>query len=101
MVIRHVKFNMNELAARAAESTSCTLSQCVSVEKLSEGIFNKVFLFTMRDGRQIVGKVPDANAGKAPYTTTSEIATMDFVSRMTTVKYVCLYSNMDSRPEMS
>ncbi|KAJ5964487.1 Aminoglycoside phosphotransferase [Penicillium vulpinum] len=34
----------------------------------------------MADGSQVVGKVPNPNAGRAHFTTASEVATMDFVS---------------------
>ncbi|PYH83584.1 hypothetical protein BO82DRAFT_373054 [Aspergillus uvarum CBS 121591] len=79
MAIRNVNFNMNELAKRAAESVGSTLTQCARVEKFPDGMFNKAFLFTMQDGTQVVGKVPNPNAGRAHYTTAREVATMDFV----------------------
>ena len=79
--MRYVKFNMNELVKRAAESVGFTHTQCKQVEKFPDGMFNKTFLFTMQDGTQVVGKVPNPNAGRAHYTTASEVATMDFVSR--------------------
>lgn len=78
LAIRHVRFDMNELARLAAESAGA--EECVHVEKLPDGMFNKSFLFTMGDGAQVVGKVPNPNAGQAHYTTASEVATMDFVS---------------------
>lgn len=53
--------------------------ECFKVEKLLDGMFNKAFLFTMGDGRQVVGKVPNPNAGRSHYTTASEVATMDFL----------------------
>lgn len=81
MSIRYVRFNMNELVKRAAESVGLTSAQCARVEKFPDGMFNKTFLFTMHDGTQVVGKVPNPNAGRAHYTTASEVATMDFVSR--------------------
>lgn len=81
MAIRYVKFNMNELVKRAAESVGLTSAQCARVEKFPDGMFNKTFLFTMHDGTQVVGKVPNPNAGRAHHTTASEVATMDFVSR--------------------
>jgi hypothetical protein len=52
------------------------------VEKFPDGMSNKAFLFTIQDGAQVVGKVPNPNAGRAHYTTASEVATMDFVSRI-------------------
>ncbi|KAL3250473.1 hypothetical protein ABHI18_011187 [Aspergillus niger] len=69
---------MNELAKCAAEAVGCTFSDCVHIEKFSDGMFNKAFLFTMQDGTQVVGKVPNPNAGRPHYTTASEVATMDF-----------------------
>jgi hypothetical protein len=34
----------------------------------------------MDDGRQVVAKIPNPNAGRPHFTTASEVATMDFVS---------------------
>jgi hypothetical protein len=84
MAIRHAKFNMNELAKRAAESVGFTLTQCVHIAKFPDGM-HKAFLFTMQDGTQVVDKVPNPNAGRAHYTTASEVATMDFVSRLSPI----------------
>lgn len=81
MAIRHIEFDMNELAKHAAESIGFTYAQCARIEKFPDGMFNKAFLFTMQDGTQVVGKVPNPNAGRAHYTTASEVASMDFVSR--------------------
>jgi hypothetical protein len=82
MATRHVEFDMNQLAKRAAESVGLTPTQCVQIEKFPDGMFNKTFLFTMQEGTQVVGKVPNPNAGRTHYTTASEVATMDFVSRI-------------------
>ncbi|KAJ5086507.1 phosphotransferase enzyme family protein [Penicillium alfredii] len=79
MAIRHVKFNMNELAKCAAKSIGPDSAHCVRIDKFPDGMFNKTFLFTMDNGAQVVGKVPNPNAGRAHYTTASEVATMDFV----------------------
>ncbi|KAL5332899.1 kinase-like domain-containing protein [Aspergillus crustosus] len=79
MEIRHARFDMHELAKRAAESVGSTYSQCARIDKYPDGMFNKAFLFTMQDGKQVVGKVPNPNAGRPHYTTASEVATMDFV----------------------
>ena len=74
---RCVRFNMNELARLAAEAVGS--HSCVNVEKYPDGMFNKAFLLTMQDGTQVVGKVPNPNAGRPHFTTASEVATMDFV----------------------
>ncbi|KGO73228.1 Aminoglycoside phosphotransferase [Penicillium italicum] len=68
---------MNELAMVAAESVGSR--ECVNIEKLPDGMFNKTFQFTMANGAEVVGKVPNPNAGQAHFTTASEVATMDFV----------------------
>ncbi|EFQ97421.1 phosphotransferase enzyme family protein [Nannizzia gypsea CBS 118893] len=78
MADRSVKFNMTELVRAAAISQGCDISSCVKVEKLPEGDHNKVFLITLHDGRQVVAKVPNRNAGLPFFTTASEVATMDF-----------------------
>lgn len=74
----YLRFNMNELARLAAEAVGAKC--CVKVEKCPDGFYNKSFLLTMEDGRQVIGKLPNPNAGQAHYTTASEVATMDFVS---------------------
>ncbi|KAF2426322.1 hypothetical protein EJ08DRAFT_671908 [Tothia fuscella] len=47
--------------------------------KLPEGNFNKTFLARMQDGRQIIARLPNPNAGRSQCTTASEVATMDYV----------------------
>lgn len=74
---RQVRFNVNELARRAAEAIGARM--CVRIEKYPDGMFNKSMLLTMDDGSQVVAKVPNPNAGMSHFTTASEVATMDFV----------------------
>jgi hypothetical protein len=76
---RSIKFNMTELVRAATTSQVVNIDSCINVEKLPEGDFNKAFLITMRDGQQVIAKVPNPNAGLPFYTTASEVATMDFV----------------------
>lgn len=78
MAIRHVTFNIDELARTAARAVGA--AQCVGIEKCPDGLYNKSYILTMNDGRQVIGKVPNPNAGKPHFTTASEVATMDFVS---------------------
>ncbi|RHZ57500.1 uncharacterized protein CDV56_108101 [Aspergillus thermomutatus] len=52
---------------------------CVNIEKLADGMHSKAVRFTMDDGFQAVGKVPNPNAGLPHFTTASEVATMDFM----------------------
>ncbi|KAK4983580.1 hypothetical protein LTR66_008780 [Elasticomyces elasticus] len=74
---RHVTFDVSELGRIAAEAVGA--ERCVSVEKCSDGLYNKAMILSMEDGRQVIGKVPNPNAGLAHFTTASEVATMDFV----------------------
>ncbi|KAJ5115224.1 hypothetical protein NUU61_000983 [Penicillium alfredii] len=67
---------MNRLARVAADSVGA--SRCISIKKYPDGMFNKAFLMSMDDGRQVVAKVPNPNAGVPHFTTASEVATMDF-----------------------
>ncbi|KAL3485642.1 kinase-like domain-containing protein [Aspergillus germanicus] len=79
---RHAPFNVDELAklaVRAAEETSNGRRECIDIEKLADGMHNKAIRFTMDDGFQVIGKVPNPNAGLPHYTTASEVATMDFM----------------------
>ena len=78
MACRYVQFDMNELVHIATSSTASR--SCIAVRKLPEGQYNKAFLLTMDDGKRVVAKVPNPNAGRPHYTTASEVATMDFVS---------------------
>lgn len=68
---------MNELARIAAESVGS--QSCRKVEKRSEGQFNKLFLMTTEDGKEVIAKVPQPNAGRPHFTTASEVATMHYV----------------------
>lgn len=68
---------MNRLARVAADSVGA--SRCVSIKKYPDGMFNKAFLMSMDDGREVIAKVPNPNAGVPHFTTASEVATMDFV----------------------
>ena len=42
-------------------------------------MFNKALLLIMKDGKQIVAKIPNSNAESSHFTIASEIATMNFV----------------------
>jgi hypothetical protein len=69
---------LNKLAKVAADSVGA--SQCISIKKYPDGMFNKAFLMTMENGQEVVAKVPNPNSGVPHFTTASEVATMDFVS---------------------
>ncbi|KAJ0417769.1 kinase-like domain-containing protein [Aspergillus carlsbadensis] len=96
---REVVFDMNRLAGIAAESIGA--AKCVAIKKYPDGMFNKAFLMTMDDGRELIAKVPNPNAGIPHYTTASEVATMDFARRVLDTPAPRVYawnSRADSHP---
>ncbi|PVH99210.1 hypothetical protein DM02DRAFT_529606 [Periconia macrospinosa] len=74
---RYVEFDLSALLQVSAQAMGAR--DCVKVEKLPEGNFSKVFLMTMDDGRELIAKLPNPNAGRPHFTTASEAATMDYV----------------------
>ncbi|KAF2241906.1 phosphotransferase enzyme family protein [Trematosphaeria pertusa] len=77
---REIRFDLNRLASVAADSVGA--AQCISIKKYPDGMFNKAFLMSMDDGREVVAKVPNPNAGIPHFTTASEVATMDFARKV-------------------
>ncbi|KAJ5248953.1 phosphotransferase enzyme family protein [Penicillium chermesinum] len=77
---REIRFDMNRLARVAADSVGA--SRCVSIKKYPDGMFNKAFFMSMDDGREVIAKVPNPNAGVPHFTTASEVATMDFARKV-------------------
>lgn len=75
---RYKAFNVAELQIVAAQAIGS--GNCVSMIKLAEGGYNKVFRLLMGDGKQVLARIPNPNAGPPFYTTASEVATMQFVS---------------------
>ncbi|GAD96739.1 phosphotransferase enzyme family protein [Paecilomyces variotii No. 5] len=75
---REVRSDMNRFARVAADSVGAV--RCISIKKYPDGMFNKAFLMTMDNGREVVAKVPNLNAGAPHFSTASEVATMDFWS---------------------
>lgn len=63
----------------AAESIGCTGTDVIDFPKLAEGGFNRTFEITMRDGHQVIARLPYPLTSPKCYATASEVATMDFV----------------------
>lgn len=74
---RYVKFNLAELVQIATHATGS--KSFVEVQKLPEGNFCKVLLLKTEDGKEVIAKLPNPNAGSQYFTTASEVATMDYV----------------------
>lgn len=79
MAQRYAHFDIKHLVDVAAQAVGS--ASCAKAEKLAEGAYNKALLLTMDDGKQVVARVPNPNAGQAYLTTASEVATMKYVSR--------------------
>ncbi|KAJ5932236.1 kinase-like domain-containing protein [Penicillium verrucosum] len=75
---RYIQFDLDALIHIVKEAAGND-AVCLNLSRLPEGNFNKVFLATMQDGKQLVVKIPNRNAGPAHYTTASEVATMQFI----------------------
>ncbi|KAJ8113860.1 hypothetical protein OPT61_g4116 [Boeremia exigua] len=74
---RYVEFDLPGLLQVSAQAIGAR--SCAKVVKLPEGNFSKVFLISMDDGREIIAKLPNPNAGRPHFTAASEAATMDYV----------------------
>ncbi|KAJ0415927.1 kinase-like domain-containing protein [Aspergillus carlsbadensis] len=73
---RYVEFNvpaLQRLAGRVA------YSGCVRMTKLPEGMHNKVFSLKMGNGREVLARIPNPNAGHPQRVVASEVATLDFL----------------------
>lgn len=66
MSSRYIRFDVNELARIAAKAVGSRY--CVGIEKLPEGMHNKSVLMTMKDGKQMIAKIPNPNAGQSHFT---------------------------------
>ncbi|KAF4617962.1 hypothetical protein G7Y89_g15021 [Cudoniella acicularis] len=75
---RDIKFNVEELKRIATESIGA--KSCVSMVKLTEGKYNKLFKLVMDNSSVAIARIPCPNAGPAFKTTASEVATLEFAS---------------------
>ncbi|KZF25507.1 kinase-like protein [Xylona heveae TC161] len=64
---------LQQAACRAVGAT-----ECISLEKIGEGNYNKAYRLVMEDGQKVIAKIPHPNAGPPMLTTASEVATMEF-----------------------
>ncbi|KAF2491640.1 phosphotransferase enzyme family protein [Lophium mytilinum] len=75
---RHREFNVDELKKIAAKAAGA--QSCVSMKKVWETHYFKLFDLVMDDGSEVEVRVPHPIAGVETYTIASEVATMDFAS---------------------
>lgn len=75
---RYKKFNVPGLKHLAVKASGA--QSCLSITKLAEGGFNKVFRLAMDNGSVVIARIPFPNIGSATsQVIASEVATMDFV----------------------
>ena len=77
---RYTNFNIPALQHTAGQLMG---SRCIQMNKLPEGLFNKVFSLRMENGKEILARIPNPNAGHPHYVVASEVATLDFVRGIT------------------
>ncbi|RAL14078.1 aminoglycoside phosphotransferase family protein [Aspergillus homomorphus CBS 101889] len=77
MRARYKVFNVAELQKAAAKAPGS--DRCDSMAKLAEGGYNKVFRLQMNDGKIVLARIPNPNAGPPFYTIVSEVAAVQLV----------------------
>jgi hypothetical protein len=76
---RRRSFNVSELKRLAAAAVNRKVEDVARSQKLAEGGFNRIFLITMSDGFQLVGRIPYPVTEPKHLVVASEVATMDFL----------------------
>ena len=76
---RHVEFNVKALQNAAEISVSNKHGKAVSIRKLAEGGFNRVFIIQMQDEFELIAKIPYHVPGPKYFATASEAATLTFL----------------------
>ncbi|QVM06747.1 hypothetical protein D8B26_001453 [Coccidioides posadasii str. Silveira] len=95
MAQRYIHFDVEELARVGAAAVGA--KSCLNIKKYPDGMYNKAFLLTMGNDMQAVAKIPNPNAGLPHLTTSSEVATMEFVRSVCKTPVPKVYS-WNSRP---
>ncbi|EGC46551.1 phosphotransferase enzyme family protein [Histoplasma capsulatum var. duboisii H88] len=93
---RYRKFNVHRLQAVTAQVLGS--SKCISMTKIGEGNYNKVFRLQMDDGAVAIARIPHPNAGPSRYTSASEVATMELVFLQIPVPKVLAWSASSDNP---
>ncbi|EJD08141.1 protein kinase subdomain-containing protein PKL/CAK/Fmp29 [Fomitiporia mediterranea MF3/22] len=76
---RRLIFDVEGLCQLAAQSVGRSPADVINFSKLAEGGFNRTFLITLRDGFQMVARIPYPVTVPKYYAVASEVATMDFL----------------------
>ncbi|KAI9708771.1 MAG: hypothetical protein M1820_003726 [Bogoriella megaspora] len=96
---RNLLFNIPGLLQLAAKAVNGTTKDVAAFGKLAEGGFNRTFLITMKDGLEIVARLPYPVAFPSQLTVASEVATLGLVkSHGVPVPNVLDYSTTSENP---
>jgi hypothetical protein len=76
---RRLVFDVKGLRQLAAQSVGQSPADVLNFSELAEGGFNCTFFITMRDGFQMVARIPYPATVPKYYAVASEVATMDFL----------------------
>lgn len=76
---RRLAFDVDGLRRLAAESVNKTAEDVVSLSKFAEGGFNRIFIVTLRDGQQIVARIPCPMTIPRSHIVASEVATIEYL----------------------
>lgn len=76
---RRLAFDVDGLCRLVAESVGRSPTDVVNMSKLAEGGFNRTFLITLRDGFQMVARIPYPVTSPKFYSVASEVATLEFL----------------------
>lgn len=76
---RYLEFNVPELKKAVAKAVNRDEGDIINMSKLAEGGFNRTFEVTMKDGLQIIARLPYPSTIPKRYAVASEVATMDLV----------------------
>ncbi|KAL1297522.1 hypothetical protein AAFC00_005038 [Neodothiora populina] len=76
---RYIYFNYSELCALVI--TNCPGAEGITSIEKKEGSNARVFLFTLDNGGKVVAKLPTSVAGPKRLTTSSEVATLEYMRR--------------------
>ncbi|KAI1980122.1 hypothetical protein LOZ51_000497 [Ophidiomyces ophidiicola] len=80
---RYLKFNVSKLCEVVSDLPTVS-STVLRIDKI-EGGFNKALLLTMKNGMEVIAKLPCPNAGPLRCNTASEVATLELVRTSTSI----------------
>lgn len=95
---RFRRFDVSSLQQATCRAVGA--NQCVSLEKIGEGNYNKAYRLATDDGQKVIAKIPHPNAGPPTLTTASEVATMEFARTILNlpVPKVLAWNSTDQNP---